>query len=84
VLRPEALRVSPAAGDANGALRGRIADLAFRGTAYGYRVEVPGLAEPLKVEAAGEGRPLAVGDAVDVTWGAEAASLLRRDVDVEP
>ena len=79
VLRPEALRVQPADAAANGGMEGRVADLAFRGTAYAYRVDVPGLAETIKVEAPGDGAPLAVGDAVRVTWGPDAASLLARD-----
>ena len=73
VLRPEALRVQPADAAANGGMEGRVADLAFRGTAYAYRVDVPGLAETIKVEAPGDGAPLAVGDAVRVTWGPDAA-----------
>ena len=60
-------------------MEGRVADLAFRGTAYAYRVDVPGLAETIKVEAPGDGAPLAVGDAVRVTWGPDAASLLTRE-----
>jgi len=79
VLRPETLRVAPVAGEPDGALRGRVADLAFRGTAYAYRIEVPGLDDPLKVETAGGGAPLGVGEQVDVRWAADAARLLPRD-----
>jgi ABC-type Fe3+/spermidine/putrescine transport system ATPase subunit len=79
VLRPEALRLSRVDGTTNGGLTGRVADLAFRGTAYAYRVDVPGLVEALKIEAQGDDAPLAVGDAVAISWGPDAARLLARE-----
>ena len=63
MLRPEALRLAARGGAANGGMEAAWSDLAFRGTAYAYRVDVPGLAEAIKVEAPGDGAPLAVGDA---------------------
>ena len=77
VLRPEVVRL--AAGDGGG-MHGVVHDLAFRGAGYSYRVEVAGLAEPLKAEMPAElGPPFAVGRDVSVGWDVRACGLLPRD-----
>jgi ABC-type Fe3+/spermidine/putrescine transport system ATPase subunit len=77
VLRPEVVRLAPAsAGDG---LAGTVLDLAFRGAGYSYRIDVPGVAEPLKAEtAAGLGPPMAVGTEVRVVWDVASCGLLPR------
>ncbi len=78
VLRPEVVRVAPA-GAADG-LPGTVIDLAFRGSGYSYRVEVPGVAEPVKAEVAAERGPaIEVGSEVRVGWDAASCGLLRRE-----
>jgi ABC-type Fe3+/spermidine/putrescine transport system ATPase subunit len=62
VLRPEVVGVVPGS---HGPLVGTVADVAFRGTGFTYRVEVAGLADPVKAEIAG-GTPLAVGAIVSL------------------
>jgi ABC-type Fe3+/spermidine/putrescine transport system ATPase subunit len=77
VLRPEVVRLAP--GGADG-ISGTVIDLAFRGSGYSYRVEVPGFVEPLKAEmAAALGPPLAVGSEVRVLWDDASCGLLPRD-----
>jgi ABC-type Fe3+/spermidine/putrescine transport system ATPase subunit len=77
VLRPEVVRLSAAAG--NG-VRGVVRDVAFRGSGFTYRVDVPGLAEPLKAEMPAEaGRPFELGSDVGIRWEAESCGLLRRE-----
>jgi len=77
VLRPEVVRL--ASGD-GGAMRGIVRDLAFRGAGYSYRVEVGGLADPVKAEMPAElGPPFAVGSEVAVAWDTSACGLLPRD-----
>lgn len=74
VVRAEAVRAGP-----TGTLSGTVSDLAFRGSGYSYRVWVPGLPEPLKVEAPAEGeQPHLVGDTVHLSWDTESVVLLRR------
>jgi ABC-type Fe3+/spermidine/putrescine transport system ATPase subunit len=77
VLRPEVVRLSTAIG--NG-VRGVVRDVAFRGSGFTYRVEVPGLVEPLKAEMPAEaGRPFELGSDVGIRWEAESCGLLRRE-----
>ena len=59
---------------------GTVIDLAFRGSGYSYRVEVPGVPEPVKAEVAAERGPaLEVGSEVRVGWDAASCGLLRRE-----
>jgi ABC-type Fe3+/spermidine/putrescine transport system ATPase subunit len=67
VLRPEVVRLAP--GDAEGLLSGVVRDVAFRGSGFTYRIEAPGLSEPVKAEVrAGLGTPFEIGDRVSVKW----------------
>lgn len=79
VLRPEQIQVAPDedAGTAEG-LVGVVADVAFRGTAFGYGVDVPGLSKSVKAEPAirGERVPLGVGTRVRLTWAAGSGRVL--------
>ena len=81
VLRPEVVRI----GTSNGAareVRGVVRDLAFRGSGYSYRIEVPGLTELLKAEVGPDhGAPTTLGREVAVSWDANACSLLPRETD---
>jgi ABC-type Fe3+/spermidine/putrescine transport system ATPase subunit len=77
VLRPEIVRL---ARDGMGGLRGVVRDLAFRGSGFSYRVDVPGLPDPLKAELSGEAAPaLEVGSEVGVSWDVGSCGLLPRD-----
>ena len=79
VLRPEVVNIDSRNG-AGRDLRGVVRDLAFRGTGYSYRIEVPGLPELVKAEvAATHGGPVAVGDKVTISWDTNACGLLTRD-----
>ena len=75
VLRPEVVGV--VSGSA-GPLVGTVADVAFRGTGFSYRVEVPGLADPVKAEVAG-GTPLVVGATVSLQIDPASCLLLPRE-----
>jgi hypothetical protein len=59
-------------------VRGRIRDLAFRGSGFTYQLDVPGLGEPLKAEIASGSAP-ELGSDVGVTWDPDACVLLPRD-----
>jgi ABC-type Fe3+/spermidine/putrescine transport system ATPase subunit len=77
VVRPQLVRISR---DRDGGLRGVVLDLAFRGTGFSYRIEVPGLPEPLKAELAAEGAPAVdVGSEVAVSWEPTSCALLPRE-----
>jgi ABC-type Fe3+/spermidine/putrescine transport system ATPase subunit len=79
VLRPEVVRL--ARERANG-LQGVVRDLAFRGSGFSYRIDVPGLPDPLKAEMSGEEAPsLDVGSEVTVSWDAGSCGLLSREPD---
>ncbi len=79
VLRPEVVSIDSRNG-AGSELRGIVRDLAFRGTGYSYRIEVPGLPELVKAEvAAMHGGPVAVGNEVTISWDANACGLLTRE-----
>jgi ABC-type Fe3+/spermidine/putrescine transport system ATPase subunit len=76
VLRPEAVRLTEADGTGLG---GAVRDLAFRGSGFTYRVEVPGLSETLKAEVpAGAGHSYELGAAVAVRFDADTCVLLPR------
>jgi ABC-type Fe3+/spermidine/putrescine transport system ATPase subunit len=75
VLRPEVVGV---VAGTEGPLVGTVADVAFRGTGFTYRVEVAGLADPVKAEVAG-GTPLAVGTAVSLRIDPASCLLLPRE-----
>jgi ABC-type Fe3+/spermidine/putrescine transport system ATPase subunit len=76
VLRPEVVRVTE--GDGSG-LSGTVRDLAFHGSGFRYRVEVPGLPETLKAEMpADAGGPRELGSRVGLRFDADACVLLPR------
>jgi ABC-type Fe3+/spermidine/putrescine transport system ATPase subunit len=79
VLRPE--NVSLTAGKAAaGALDAVVLDVAYRGTAFSYQLEVAGLEQPVKAEvAATPEHPLEVGSAASVSWAAETVIVLGRE-----
>jgi ABC-type Fe3+/spermidine/putrescine transport system ATPase subunit len=79
VLRPE--NVSLTAGKAaEGALDAEVLDVAYRGTAFSYQLQVHGLEQPVKAEvAATPEHPLEVGSAASVSWAAEAVIVLGRE-----
>ena len=77
VLRPEVIRISATDATDEGALRGTVKDLAFRGSAFSYQVEIAGLNDPLKAEIpADSSQPIALGTQVEVAWEAGACRLL--------
>ena len=75
VLRPEVVGVAPGP---EGPLVGTVADVAFRGTGFTYRIDVPGLADPVKAEVAG-GSPLEVGSTVSLRIDPASCLLLPRE-----
>jgi ABC-type Fe3+/spermidine/putrescine transport system ATPase subunit len=76
VLRPEVVRLGGADGVG---LRGIVRDLAFRGSGFGYRIEVPGLPDALKAEVPSEaGRPHELGSDVSVEFDPDSCVLLPR------
>src|SRR4051812_1218578 len=77
VLRPEAITAARATGDRRaGDLHGVVRDVAFRGTGFSCRIELPELGVELKAEGPGAEAPFEVGDAVVVDWHADAGWLL--------
>jgi len=78
VLRPEVVRLSPPADEPG--LRGVVRDVSFRGTGHSYRIEVPGLHDPVKAEMR-EGGPFALNDEVALGWDPAACRLLPRSAD---
>jgi ABC-type Fe3+/spermidine/putrescine transport system ATPase subunit len=80
VLRPEAVRVAGSA--ANGvpdALSGVVRDVAFRGTGFSYRIELPALGVYVKAETHEAALPHAVDEPVAVEWDSDACWLLDRE-----
>ena len=76
VLRPEVVRLG---GPDGAGLRGTVRDLAFRGSGFGYRLEIAGLAETLKAEVPAEaGRPHELGSDVSVGFDPDSCVLLPR------
>ena len=80
VLRPEAVevRAEPCDAEEPGALHGVVRDVAFRGTGFGCRIELPALGAQVKAEGPGSAPPFAVDDAVRVDWRPESGWLLPR------
>jgi ABC-type Fe3+/spermidine/putrescine transport system ATPase subunit len=78
VVRPETVRVEPGAAGP-GALGAVVGDVAFRGTAFTYRLDVAGLSQAIKAEVpATPEHPLEVGSAASVSWAGESAIMLPR------
>lgn len=78
VLRPELLRIG--AGDHSGpSLNATVHDVAYRGTAFSYLLEVPGLEQMVKAEVPdGPGHPLEIGARAGVSWEDDSAIVLAR------
>lgn len=80
VLRPQVIRLTASSG-APGAFSGVVRDVAFRGAGYSYRVDVPGLAEPVKVETPAETGPmLNIGTPVDLSWEPHNSYVLAEEI----
>jgi ABC-type Fe3+/spermidine/putrescine transport system ATPase subunit len=81
VLRPEAIQIVASVPPGFGSLEGTVLDVAFRGTGYGYRIAVEGLADGIKAEvpASGSG-PAEVGSVVTIAWDPASCGLLPREV----
>ncbi len=80
VLRPEAIRLSPAGAGAAPGLLGSIEDCAFRGAGHAYRIALAGRQDVLKAEvAAAPGAQLPLGSTVTIHWDAAAGALLQRE-----
>jgi ABC-type Fe3+/spermidine/putrescine transport system ATPase subunit len=80
VLRPEVVRLAGLGRKDDLGLRGTILDVAFRGSAFSYQIDVAGLETPLKAEVPAEaGVPIALGAEVQVVWEAEAGTLLHEE-----
>ena len=79
VLRPENVLV--AAGEpGDRALAAVVRDVAYRGTAFSYRLEVAGIEDLIKAEVpATPEHPLEIGSSVALSWAGEAAILLPRE-----
>jgi spermidine/putrescine transport system ATP-binding protein len=83
VVRPEAVRFADATAVNGTGMRGRVRDVAYRGTAFTYRVEIPGMLELVKAEIpADAGPPVEVGGEVGLRWDRSAAAVLARADDV--
>jgi ABC-type Fe3+/spermidine/putrescine transport system ATPase subunit len=79
VLRPEHLRLEAGSFNSSSVLA-VVRDVAFRGTAFSYQLEVPGIGELLKAEVpAGPGHPVDIGAQVGVDWAEDAAIVLPRE-----
>lgn len=81
VLRPEAIEVRA---DARGTedsrtLHGVVRDVAFRGTGFRCRIEMPALGTQVKAEGRGSTPPFDVDDAVSIDWLPESCWLLPRE-----
>ena len=79
VLRPENVLVK--AGDpGERAMAATVRDVAYRGTAFSYRLEVAGIEDLVQAEVpATPEHPLEIGSSVAVSWAGEAAILLPRE-----
>ena len=79
VLRPENVRVER--GRRGGpAVSATVRDVAYRGTAFSYQLEVGGLDELVKAEVpAGPEHPLEIGAEVSITWDSAAPIVLPRE-----
>ena len=82
VLRPEVVRLAPLRRTDDLGLRGTVLDVAFRGSAFTYQIDVAGLETPLKAEVPAEaGGPIDLGSEVQVVWEADVCRLLREEGD---
>ncbi len=80
VLRPVAVRVvAPPATGGDDALPGIVRDVAFRGTGFSYRIELPELGVHAKAESRTADAARNVDDPVDIEWDAAACWLLTDD-----
>jgi spermidine/putrescine ABC transporter ATP-binding subunit len=80
VLRPEAVRVASSAANGVGeGLTGVVRDVAFRGTGYSYRIEIPALGVHMKAETRAGATAHAVDERVTVEWDGDACWLLERE-----
>jgi ABC-type Fe3+/spermidine/putrescine transport system ATPase subunit len=79
VVRPESISVR--AGEAGpGALAAVVGDVAFRGTSFSYRLDVPGLSQAVKAEVqATPEHPLEIGSAASLSWSGDSAIMLPRE-----
>ena len=81
-LRPERIRISadiPTGVEPTNSLRGQVASVAYLGDRSHYRIAVPGLPVPVVVSASNAGAAgpaVAPGDAVQLSWDADAAIVL--------
>jgi ABC-type Fe3+/spermidine/putrescine transport system ATPase subunit len=79
VLRPENVGVE-LAGHGTTGVAGVVRDVAYRGTAFSYQLEVEGLDDLLKAEVpSGPEHPFEIGAAVTVGWPRDSAILLPRE-----
>lgn len=77
VVRPESMQVEDPSHDG---LEGTIRDIAFRGSAYSYAVEISDLDLTVKAEVRHHGgQPYELGSTVKVAWPPGAAGLIPRD-----
>ena len=80
VLRPEAVEMRAGTPDETpGTLRGIVRDVAFRGTGFGCRIELPALGAQVKAEGRGATPPFDVDDEVGIDWRPESCWLLPRE-----
>jgi len=85
VLRPEAVEMRAGTPDETpGTLRGIVRDVAFRGTGFGCRIELPALGAQVKAEGRGATPPFDVDDEVGIDWRPESCWLLPRERDDTP
>ena len=82
VLRPETIDIRDAAPPGYGTVTGVVRDLAYRGTGWSYRLEVPGITHLLKAETpSANAMPRGVGEEVTACWDPQLAGLLPKDSD---
>lgn len=77
VLRPEVIRLVEDGANEASAFRGIVRDVAFRGSVFTYRVEVPGFQDIIKAEMSGDASiSISIGAEVAVVWEPQACRLL--------
>ena len=80
VLRPEVIRLAAPGADDGPRMHGIVRDIAFRGSAFTYRVEVTGLPELVKAEMPSDvSAPVDIGSEVAVLWDVGACRLLSQE-----
>lgn len=79
VVRPESVRL--AADNADALLSGVVRDVSFRGTAFGYRLEVDGLDRELRLELplTEKADQFPVGEVIHIKWDPQSCQLMSRD-----